>query len=463
MPKKKEIIQYSAGFLSGLLLFIFSGFVILSSSSLNTGNDFIGNNWTINRPTPTPTKRPTTTPTPSVVTTPITTPTAQVTPAPLTQLTLKDPSTGQAIFPRGTNYIRIGNVYDPFAGRNTNYHATFDNGFYNSTNVNNALAKMRNDGYNTVRVFVSDNSVGDNSGNGLNTAYMNNVLDFLNKANVNQISVIFTLLFLPKAGGSYYYSSAADKANAEDVNWLFLTRSGIDGKKRYVKDFINFLKNKSAPMGRIFSIELENELHYIENKKPLSQTSGNFTSLNGVTYNMGSQASKNQMMDASLATWLNEMTDTVKALLPNVLVSCGFLSPYSVLGPDPRIIRTYWAMVPFNQGGSKLDYVELHLYPQPDFSKTLQELATFEIPAVRQKPIVFGEIGLFTGQFSNLSQGAQAIKSLMNHLCTKSLTEGYLIWTWDTSSSELPETYNMLQNSEAVNNVVKPKNLPNPC
>ena len=66
--------------------------------------------------------------------------------------------------------------------------------------VEAALERMHADGYNVVRVFVSQNTIGT-ADDGLSQPYMQNVADFLARAKQNQIYVMITQDWLP--GGRY--------------------------------------------------------------------------------------------------------------------------------------------------------------------------------------------------------------------------------------------------------------------
>lgn len=366
-----------------------------------------------------------------------------------------DTVTNARFTPRGNNYIRLALQHDPFGGDYV-YHSTFNVGLYNATQVNDALTQMHHDGYNVVRVFINELAVGNSGGSGLSTAYLQNVVDFMQKAEAAQVYVILTLSVIPKSG-NYYPPSPGP--NFESDNVFYLTSAFIDAKKNYVTDFVSGLVSQNAPMSVVFGYHIENEVSYVEDQKPLSLSSGMIATANGATYDMSNPTDKQQMMDANLVNWINSVRAAILQIDSAALVAPGFFSPLAVQGPaDPRVIRTYWAIADSSSGGSSADYIDLHAYP--GLFDTSQEMASFEIGS-HQKPLLLGEFGAFKTVYTNTTSAAYALRDYQVLTCTRYGFVGWLLWTWDTA--EQPELWNALDNAGAINGILAPLNRLNPC
>jgi hypothetical protein len=81
--------------------------------------------------------------------------------------------TGEKFIPRGMNYVRLASQ-TKMDGSSTFGHSLFDPGKYNSIRVSGDLSKMHADGYNVVRVFLSPDTMGTQTG-GFSQQYMKNI------------------------------------------------------------------------------------------------------------------------------------------------------------------------------------------------------------------------------------------------------------------------------------------------
>jgi hypothetical protein len=91
-----------------------------------------------------------------------------------------DRISGEKFVPRGNNFIRLAPQRTE-DGSTQVYHSVFDPGRYDSVEIAGHMGHMRYAGYNMVRVFVSQNTIGSPAG-GLSEEYMHNVADFLRLA-----------------------------------------------------------------------------------------------------------------------------------------------------------------------------------------------------------------------------------------------------------------------------------------
>src|SRR5260370_18492776 len=102
-----------------------------------------------------------------------------------------DRRTRIAFTPRGNNYIRLATLTDP-KGNPALAHSTFAVGLYDANRAESALVNMQVSGYNAARVFLEggcQNTIGDPAG-GLSSAYISNVVDFLQRPRAHGIYVM---------------------------------------------------------------------------------------------------------------------------------------------------------------------------------------------------------------------------------------------------------------------------------
>ncbi len=372
---------------------------------------------------------------------------------------LYDRASGKAFTPRGNNYVRLATMTDP-DGNPVYSHSTFSVGLYDSAQAEAALTKMQASGYNVVRVFLwgcCQGTIGDPAG-GLSSIYMLNVVDFLQRAKAHAIAVIFTSQWLPVYGG---YSEILDPCGAQfnDINLTNLSSCGVSASRKFFQDYVQALVNAGAPMDAIFAYEIWNEYYYNATTAPLSNTSGTITTANGKTYDMSSATSKQQMMDDGLVYFTDQMRSAIVAIDPTALVTMSFFNPE---GPnpsrvgDPRIIEVYPAVA-----SSTLDYVDLHAYPIASNLTMDQVAENFGFVGYqKQKPILMGEFGAFTADYSTVTDAAAGVQSWQIQSCAYNF-QGWLLWTWDTD--EQTELWNALSQGGVINQSLSPVDRPNPC
>ena len=371
-----------------------------------------------------------------------------------------DRTTSASFTPRGNNYIRLATLTDQNGSPHL-AHSTFAVGLYDQTRAENALATMQTNGYNTVRVFLEgccQNTIGDPAG-GLSSAYIANVVDFLQRAHTHGIFVLITSSWLPVFGG--YGPNCPQYPAFNDVNLFKLCPGAVPDSVKFWNDFVKALISRGAPMDAIFAYELDNEYYYNSSATPLSSTSGTITTANGQTYDMSSATSRQQMMDDGLIYFTDQMRTAILALDPTVLVTVGFFVPQ---GPNPtrigdfRVIEVYPAMA-----NSTADFVDLHAYPIPNdltLPQIVQNFAFVGTGTQQQKPIIMGEFGGFLSEYSTALAAATGLDNWQVQSCTYNV-KGWLLWTWDTG--EQPELWNALSSGGVINLALAPSSRPNPC
>ena len=81
----------------------------------------------------------------------------------------------------------------------------------------------------------------------------------------------------------------------------------------------------------------------------------------GLTYDMSSPASQQQLMENGLIYFTDQVRAAIVAVDPTALVTVGFFPPHGpnpFLIGDPRVISVYPAIA-----SSTADFVDLHGYP----------------------------------------------------------------------------------------------------
>lgn len=253
-----------------------------------------------------------------------------------------DTVTGQKFIPRGYNYVRVSDqqcwrpAFQEFMSL-TGYLSGFDSDSWNPEAACSALSQMKREGYNIVRIFINECAVG-NPSSGLTRSYLTNIATFLKIAKDRQMYVILTFPTMARVGG--YWPQGVDcSGEICGINLHYLDQQFIDGKKRYLKDFIRIIR-RTAPLDVIFSYNTENEVYFRRDRKPLTLTSGLVQTARG-SYRMEDPVERQQMMDANLVNWINQLTAAVKEEDPNALVAVGFFSPKLVEEPDDPFSSHY--------------------------------------------------------------------------------------------------------------------------
>ena len=370
-----------------------------------------------------------------------------------------DRSSGNPFTPRSNNYIRLATLIDP-NGIAVFGHSTFSVDLYDSARAESALAQMQASGYNVVTVTLQgccQNTLGDPAG-GLSPAYLANVVDFLSRAKADGIAVVIASSWLPAFGG-YNEMLGACYPQFDDINLTNLSACGVSTVAKFYQDFVQGLINAGAAIDAIFAYEIWDEYYYNATAAPLTSTSGTVTAANGLTYDMGSTASHQQMMDDGLMYFGNQVRAAILALDPTALVTMSFFQPE---GPnptrlgDPRIISVYPAVA-----NSTLDYIDLHAYPVIANLTLHQYVQNFGfIGYQQQKPIVMGEMGAFTFAYASLSDAAAGLRDWQIQSCNYNF-KGWALWTWDTD--EQAELWNAMSQSGVIDQALAPAVRPDPC
>jgi Cellulase (glycosyl hydrolase family 5) len=374
-------------------------------------------------------------------------------------LELYDKVTGQRFVQRGSNYVRVAPQVD-HNGRTITYHSTFNVGLYDAARAEEALRRMSADGFNTVRVFLNglcrDACIGDPV-RGVSASYIANVTDFLRRAKAAGIFVIVTIDWVPPRTRYEQLMNAEPRTHVDSFNVNFLTNGGVRANADFWRDVAAELVRQGAPTDFLLAYELRNEAHFDGEAKPFTLSSGQLGTPNGRTYDLSSQAQKNQLLDENLVYWIDRLRTAIRGADPSALVAIGFFEPS---GPnasrpgDSRLIRTQAAI-----RYSTADFVDIHTYPGLRLT-LLQYMQNFGIDRVEAKPVVIGEMGAYRSAYPTPAQAASALQSWQHASCSYGV-DGWLVWTWDTEDQ--PELWNALSGGGVIESALSPRSRPDPC
>lgn len=379
-----------------------------------------------------------------------------------------DRTTGNAFTPRGNNYVRLAAQTWPNGGPPA-YHSALNVGLYDANAMDTALTVMEANGYNTVRMWLNgcchDNTLGNPAG-GLSSAYLANVVDFLQRAKNHNIFVIFTIDWVPLFGGYTDQYASCGQQQFSDYNALNLCAGGVKANTIFFHDLVQALIAEHAPLDAIIAYELRNEYYYYSNLPPLSLTSGTVTTADGQTYDMSSQTSRQQMMDDGLIYFTNQVRAAIVALDPTALVTVGFFVPQ---GPNParigdiRVIQVYPIIA-----NSNVDFVDLHPYALAGGLSLAQYVQNFGFTGFQQqKPVVMAEFGELQSDYPVESTAATVAHDWQVQSCSYGF-KGWVWFTWDTTNAEYdlvggPRYWSATMGSGLVNQALAPAARPDPC
>jgi hypothetical protein len=359
---------------------------------------------------------------------------------------------------RGTNYILLEQLHKP-DGSELLYHSTFNTGLYQGTRVRADLGKMGADGYNVVRVFLNAATEGGIPGTGpdLSPSYLENLADFLVSAKENRLSVILTLDWIPIPVPSAP-PSPVWCADYQCSSVQVLTQDGIRANQLFFRHLVGGLLSRNAPTDVILAYELRNEATFDSDLPPLSLSSGMVTTANGKTYDLSSAEQKDRMLEEGLAYWIDKVRESILELDPTALISVGFVPPK---GPNPtRVGEKRTSVVGGVIRSSKLDIVDIHVYPEGG-GPTMEQLAeNFGVVGFRAKPVIMGEFGALTTQYPSREAALRKMLELQASSCELGIG-GWVYWAWHVDHNA--DTYNLLDDNEYLNNVMAPVNHPDPC
>ncbi len=365
---------------------------------------------------------------------------------------------GDKFIPRGNNYIRLAKQKS-LNGVDFVYHSTFNVGLYDTLRTEQALKKMNRYGYNVVRVFLNpccDGGIG-NQFLQLSHIYMNNIVDFLRRAEANRIYVMFTIDWLPNKSR---VSSAKNFwcPDFQCTNAHVLTPEGLQSNQLFFTSFIKELIARNAPMNIIFAYELRNELTFDAKLPPLSLSSGSIKTANGKIYNLAKPSEKEKMVEDGVIYWLDQIRATIRGVDPAALVTVGLVPPPNIDAIDTNLQRL--SITKPIVWKSNIDFIDLHVYPIADGATLEEFVQRFGITGLKHKPIIMGEFGAIKQYYLSLDAAVHDLQRWQAASCRYGFA-GWILWTWDRDIES--DTYNALDSKEDINRSLAPIYRADPC
>ena len=390
--------------------------------------------------------------------------------------------------PRGVNFEREDS---------TGYHDIFDPGSYDASDVAGEMNYIAYSGYNVARVNIS--SIYANTGfgfssPGVGSQWLDNLENFLQTAASYNVQVILAVDSLP-SNYNVYLSENTNTQYSEIAgpNTPILSPGFSWGLAQYFVDIINSLK-QSSPVAEsaIMAIEVQNEGYVLPDCAPFTanmcttNSAGTIEAspgpaisaieVSGTTYNMGSDADRQNLVDASTFNLISTVRNAVHNVDSSILVSMGAFTIWEGIGPSAYFngvhpqtsnLTERYPVRPYMIGThSQGDFVDVHVYPgdpSPQ-SWTLQsELAADEITPSTYfpKPLIMGEFGASKANYPALSDAANVLSTLQTDSCSYGFV-GWLLWTWDTTTQSPPD-WSAKEDNGAINGVVAPTARPTIC
>jgi hypothetical protein len=371
-----------------------------------------------------------------------------------------DQQTSQSFVPRGVNYFILVPVSDHYENR------LFGVGVYDHNRTLRDFTALSGAGYNTVRIILDgctsgDGCIGLENNQGLNPAYLDNIVDLMKLAKETDLFLLLASENLPDLGG--YAASAgqgSDPAFAPGRNAEYLTSDGIQAAQQYWTDLLTGLITRGAPFDTVLGWELQGEQYYHSDQPPFSLEDGKVTPANGKTYDLSSTNQKHSMAVDGTRYYIDQVKATILTYDPTALVTMGFFAPdepNSWREEDKRFVDTSSLLE-----DSNLDFYDFHAYPGAGLS--MDELAeNFGLGGHVSRPVLMGEVGAYTWTYPEISEGAIAIQDWIAASCDQGFS-GWLYYGYYPVPAGLWDaTWGFVDEKNTILNALSPNTQPDAC
>jgi hypothetical protein len=327
------------------------------------------------------------------------------------------------------------------------------------------LAALAERGYNTVRLWIDSCSKGPDcltpeGSLGLNGSYLDNLVEAMAVAKAHGMLLLLTSNDIPDGGG--YGSQANSGAGAQFAGYRnahFLSAPGVAAATRYWHDILAGLRERHAPTDAVLAWELVNELWVFEDQPPLSLRSGSVTTANGETYDMGSEATRRQMVADNVTFYIDQVASEIRAQDPTSLVTVGFFHPKF---PNPaRAGDTWYVDTASLLDRAPVDFFDFHAYPGVELSIE-QYAENFGMIGYTAKPIIMGEVGAFTFAYSSADDALSAIARWIADSCDLGW-DGWLYWEFNRPPATDDATWGFTDAGNRLMDALAPGQQPDPC
>ena len=371
-----------------------------------------------------------------------------------------DQVTSKSFIPRGANYFILVPVLDHYENR------LFGVGVYEHNRTQDDFEALSAAGYNTVRIVMDGCTTGDGCigleyGEGLNPAYLDNMVDLMNLAKETGIFLLFASEDLPVLGG--YDALAIQDASqifAAGHNAEYLTSAGILAAEKYWTDLLTGLIARDAPLDNVLGWELQGEGYFQSDQAPFTLDHGKIKSANGKTYDLTEASQKQALAVEGLRFYIEQLRQTILTYDPTALVTMGFFAPDSPNTWREGVARYVDTASLLEE--SSLDFFDFHAYPGTGLS--MPELAqNFGLGGHVTKPILMGETGANTWIYPQISDAAIVIQDWIAASCTQGFS-GWLYWGYYPSPAGLWDaTWGMVDQGKNIFNAISRARQPDAC
>ena len=371
-----------------------------------------------------------------------------------------DTLTSGRFIPRGVNYFILVPVLDHYEDR------VFGVGVYDHERTQADFEALSAAGYNTVRIALDGcttgtGCIGVEGGNGLNPAYLDNIVDLMKVAKGTDLFLVLALKAPPELGG--YAQLASLEANqyfAQGPNTQYLTLSGIRAAQAFWSDLLSGLIDRQAPVDIVLGWELLAEQYYRFDQAPFSLLSGKVTTANGHTYNLSNPTQKQNLALEGIRFYIDELRKTIIEIDPTGLITMGFTAP-----DEPNPWREGDESGVDTSGllsDSSLDFFDFHAYPGDGL--TASQLAeNFGLVGHITKPILMGEVGAYTWAYPQVSDGAIAVQDWITASCQWSFTGWLYQGYYPYPAGLIDATWGFVDGQHAIMDALSPVNQPDAC
>jgi hypothetical protein len=371
-----------------------------------------------------------------------------------------DRENDEIFVPRGANYfylVPVGGIYE---------NRVFGVDEFDRQRVEKDFKRLREAGYNTVRIFLDLCNPGPEcivtaDEVGLNQAYLDSIVEVMQIAKENGLVLILSSNDLPE-GSSYEALSrqGASEKFASYRNIQLLTSEGIEAVRMYWQDLLAGLAQRQAPLDAVLGWELLNEQWYTADQPPFSLSEGKVTTANGQTYDLSDPAQKQSIAVDGLVYYIEQIRGAIQRYDPTALLTMGFFAPdypNAWRTGDTRYVETAPLLT-----SADLDFYDFHVYPANTLTMT-GYVENFGITNYYEKPMLIGETGAYLLAYPTLELASRSIQDWIASSCPYGF-DGYLYWGYYRASEDLPDaTWGFMDGDGLMMKALSPDFQPDPC
>jgi hypothetical protein len=311
------------------------------------------------------------------------------------QAVLCNTETGEEFLPLGFSHTNSAEDEDYLGSK----HSLFTPEFYDTNRWEEVLTDLERFGYNSIRVFFSNDVAStntttgvvmptgfggraDNSASGIDAEYMDNFIDFMVRAGRHGIYVVPVLNNTPPTA---YYYAIRDQVEIDpdfkDRNIVWGSEDQLQTRMEGWRCILNYIKEKDERLlSNILCNLICGEVRALANFLPFTKTSGLVEGPNGQFYDMSVDDERQGLFNDGVVYWADQVGQAIKSVDPDALtgVTVGLYQGdigqatglYTTNGI--RMADNYYNNHPalaaplFNSGAAGFDLVDVHVYPWRD-------------------------------------------------------------------------------------------------